>query len=215
MSSANLEELQQWAQENLSRGCSLESLIKGMRDSGYDEHTVRITIRRAQPSCGPGIQGASTETAIETPDRRVPVASQLADPEIVVLRDFLSADECAELIELARTRLARSTTVSRETGRKRRGSASAALWHGRGIPPSLRLFRSCATQLPRPPRSRRPAAGHPAHVSANTGSRRAHRVSASGHDRCPNRRPRYLFHLQHRRCAGRTLRARQLSGDAR
>lgn len=117
MSSANREALRQWAQENLSRGCSLESLIKGMRDSGYDEHTVRITIRRAQPACGPGIQGAATETAIELPDRRVPVACQLTDPEIVVLRDFLSDDECTELIELARARLSRSTTVSRETGR--------------------------------------------------------------------------------------------------
>jgi prolyl 4-hydroxylase len=91
-------------------------MIQAMRDSGHDDPTIIAVARHLEPGSGPQIKGAGTETTLALPDRQVTVASQLADPEIVVLRDFLSAEECAELIELAKSRLARSTTVSRETG---------------------------------------------------------------------------------------------------
>jgi prolyl 4-hydroxylase len=40
----------------------------------------------------------------------------MSNPRVVVFGDLLSAEECAELIALARTRLARSETVATRTG---------------------------------------------------------------------------------------------------
>ena len=49
-------------------------------------------------------------------DRDVRVVMAMTLPRVVVFADLLSADECAELIALARTRLARSETVETKTG---------------------------------------------------------------------------------------------------
>jgi len=94
----------------------VESMIGAMRDAGHAEPVILDVVRHIQPASGPHIRGAGTETSLSLPDQKVTIVSQLADPEIVVLRDFLSAEECSALIEEAKSRLARSTTVSRETG---------------------------------------------------------------------------------------------------
>ncbi len=52
----------------------------------------------------------------ETNDRVVPVLVRTAQPPISVLGNVISADECAELIELARPRLAPSTIVDPYSG---------------------------------------------------------------------------------------------------
>lgn len=116
MTNSNLEALDEWAQHNLERGCTPESLVHSLLDNGYDEAVARRVALRAVPGCGPRIPGAEGLPFIDLPDRRVHVASVLEDPCVVVVRDFLSPVECSELIDESRERLARSTTVSRETG---------------------------------------------------------------------------------------------------
>jgi prolyl 4-hydroxylase len=54
---------------------------------------------------------------IDTSDRVVRVAARTDKPVLAVLRDVLSAEECAGLIERARPRLAPSTIVDPATGR--------------------------------------------------------------------------------------------------
>jgi prolyl 4-hydroxylase len=55
-------------------------------------------------------------TTIWAHDRDVQVLVTMNSPRVIVFGDLLSAQECDEMIALARTRLARSETVQTETG---------------------------------------------------------------------------------------------------
>jgi prolyl 4-hydroxylase len=64
----------------------------------------------------PGAGISAGEPVRRAADRDVRVVLALAEPRLVVFADLISADECAELIALARQRLARSETVETNTG---------------------------------------------------------------------------------------------------
>ena len=64
----------------------------------------------------PGAGITAGTPAIRAGDRDVRVVMAMTMPRVVVFADLLSADECAELIALARSRLARSETVETSTG---------------------------------------------------------------------------------------------------
>jgi prolyl 4-hydroxylase len=64
----------------------------------------------------PGAAVTAGTPAIHAGDRDVRVVMAMTLPRVVVFADLLSADECAELIALARSRLARSETVETSTG---------------------------------------------------------------------------------------------------
>ncbi len=53
-----------------------------------------------------------------TSDRTVPVLARLTKPEVLVLSNVLSHDECSELIRRSEEKLARSTTVDPQTGKE-------------------------------------------------------------------------------------------------
>jgi prolyl 4-hydroxylase len=53
---------------------------------------------------------------LDLEDRRVNILSHMRDPNIVVIGNFLSDEECNGLIEGAKPRLARSLTVATQTG---------------------------------------------------------------------------------------------------
>jgi len=63
---------------------------------------------------GPDLDSAPVQ--LEAGDRQVGVCLSLRQPPLVVLADLLSAQECADVIELARPRLRRSLTVETRTG---------------------------------------------------------------------------------------------------
>ncbi|VTU34393.1 hypothetical protein SRS16CHR_05479 [Variovorax sp. SRS16] len=71
--------------------------------------TTLPAYRHEAPRLRPG-------TAIATSDRIVRVAARAAQPMLAVLNNVLDADECAELIEMARPRLQPSTLVDPQTG---------------------------------------------------------------------------------------------------
>lgn len=116
MNETDFNALHDWALHNLGNGCTPESLMRSLLESGYSESVAIQVIHRALPTSGPTIEDAERRTFIDLPDRRVHIATVLSDPCVIVIRDFLSEEECAGLIDLARARLARSTTVSTETG---------------------------------------------------------------------------------------------------
>jgi prolyl 4-hydroxylase len=86
---------------------ALETTLRGELD-GTDADAP------AKPVPG-GALGAG-KPSLRAADRDVRVVMALTAPRIVVVADLLSADECAELIALARTRLTRSETVETATG---------------------------------------------------------------------------------------------------
>jgi len=125
-------ELRRWIIDQAAAGHPADIVIDAMKASGWDEATaiaaMETTMRghlglangdddgagAARPVPG-GALGAG-KPSLRAGDRDVRVVIALAAPRIVVLADLLSADECGELIALARTRLTRSETVETATG---------------------------------------------------------------------------------------------------
>ena len=64
----------------------------------------------------PGTTLAAGQPTLHAGDREVRVVMAMQSPRIVVVADLLSAEECGELIALARSRLTRSETVETATG---------------------------------------------------------------------------------------------------
>ena len=135
-------ELREWIVEQATSGHSPESVLAAMKASGWAEDTAiqalettlvghvsrlpaggRIDaagrVAAAANDIARPMPGASVSAAtphLDAGDRQVDVLAALGSPRIVVFGNLLSADECAELIELARARLARSQTVETKSG---------------------------------------------------------------------------------------------------
>jgi prolyl 4-hydroxylase len=124
-------ELRQWIVAQASAGHSPDVVLKSMVTSGWQEDVavtaLEDTLRgylvdHAQvnglpvPVLVPDPMAMDGETTLSCGDREVSVVASMRSPRVVVLGGFLSGDECDELIELARERLARSETVQLNTG---------------------------------------------------------------------------------------------------
>ena len=130
-------ELRRWIIAQAAAGYPPDIVVDAMKASGWDEQVaieaLETTMRAHRAGAGDGVPVAA-EAAIElarpvpgaaitagTPaipagDRDVRVVMAMTLPRVVVFAELLSADECAELIALARSRLARSETVETATG---------------------------------------------------------------------------------------------------
>jgi len=95
---------------------ALETTMRGHLGLGGDDASIATPAQGepARPLPGAGITAGTP--AIRAGDRDVRVVMAMTLPRVVVFAELLSADECAELIALARSRLARSETVETSTG---------------------------------------------------------------------------------------------------
>jgi prolyl 4-hydroxylase len=132
-------DLRRWILAQIAAGHSRESVLDAMKASGWDDavaaRALDTTLRDpADPADEAGqaghgslaegeparrVPGASIDAStplLQVGDREVKVLMALALPRVVVFGDLLDADECAELIDLARARLVRSETVETHTG---------------------------------------------------------------------------------------------------
>lgn len=124
-------ELRKWIVDQAQAGHSAESVLKAMLASGWSEdvaiEAMEATLRghlevqaQAQglPAGVPVPDPALDESPlyIDAGDRKVAVLQCMYNPRVVVFGDLLSAEECEQLIELAKPRLARSLTVATKTG---------------------------------------------------------------------------------------------------
>lgn len=142
-------ELRRWIVEQARSGQTPEAVLAAMRASGWDEdvaiEAMELTLQDVLAEQGlpppvpvpaPALEGSpSTLRAL---DRDVQVLMQMSSPRVVVFGALLGADECAQLIELARPRLARSETVQQTTG----GTEVNAARTSRGM-----FFRRGETEL--------------------------------------------------------------------
>lgn len=120
---------QHWIDDNLARGCSLTSMVEAMVRGGIDADVAIQNIHRratqghnnaaAAPS-GPYVyepaRMPSNTGTIHTTHHDVRVALRMAKPVVTLLDQLLTAQECDELVELARVKLKRSTIVDPVTG---------------------------------------------------------------------------------------------------
>ncbi|MGZ5207366.1 MAG: 2OG-Fe(II) oxygenase [Caldimonas sp.] len=124
-------ELREWIVAQTAAGHPPQVVVEAMKASGWNEAvaldaleaTLRGPVGGASgaapgepPRPMPGRAITSATPRLVAGDREVTVLMALAHPRVVVFGDLLSADECAELIALARARLSRSETVETRTG---------------------------------------------------------------------------------------------------
>jgi len=134
-------ELRRWIVAQALAGHPRDIVIDAMKASGWDEavalDALETTMRehlaaaangaaatfddsddaaRAAARPMPGATLAAGQPTLHAGDREVRVVMAMQSPRIVVVSGLLSADECGELIALARTRLTRSETVETATG---------------------------------------------------------------------------------------------------
>ena len=125
-------ELKSWIVAQATAGHPPDIVLDAMKASGWDEDialdALETTMREhlggtaaAAVAVAPAVPVPGRHIAAGTPyvraaDREVKVVMALKLPRVVVFADLISDDECAELIALARTRLARSETVETTTG---------------------------------------------------------------------------------------------------
>jgi prolyl 4-hydroxylase len=124
-------ELRQWMVQQAEAGHSPESVLKAMLASGWSEdvavealeatlrgHLEGQALRQGLPPAVPVPDAALDESPlyVDAGDRQVCVLQVMAAPRVVVFGDLLAAEECEQLIALAKPRLARSLTVATRTG---------------------------------------------------------------------------------------------------
>ncbi len=124
-------QLRQWIVEQAQAGHQAEAVLKSMLASGWSEEvaveamesTLRGQLEQNAVQSGlpppvdvPDLQLQESPLYIDAGDRQVHVLNVMENPRIVVFGNLLSDQECDELIELAKPRLARSLTVATKTG---------------------------------------------------------------------------------------------------
>jgi prolyl 4-hydroxylase len=134
-------ELRRWIVAQAAAGHPPDIVVDAMKASGWEEavalaafettmrehlaaaanggvapidHSATAANSPARPL--PGTTLAAGQPTLHAGDREVRVVMAMQSPRIVVVADLLSAEECGELIALARSRLTRSETVETATG---------------------------------------------------------------------------------------------------
>jgi prolyl 4-hydroxylase len=131
MSQVITHQLREWIISQASAGFAADQVLASMKASGWNED---VAIAAMESTLQAHLQATQQASALPTPvtvpelaiddsplylqleDRRVSVLSAMSDPNIVVIGDFLSTQECDALIEGAKPRMARSLTVETESG---------------------------------------------------------------------------------------------------
>ncbi|CAB3808846.1 2OG-Fe(II) oxygenase [Paraburkholderia fynbosensis] len=130
-------EVRDWIAQNLTRGVAPQAIVRELvdRKNAIELATAMVNAVSSSFLYGTPLPGATLEIggapvtyepeALRVPDgptirlgeRQVRVVSRMQRPAAVLLDDFLSANECEQLIALARPRLNHSTVVDPVTGR--------------------------------------------------------------------------------------------------
>ncbi len=124
-----------WVDENISRGCTPESIIDTLVLNEYNkEYATQLVLRRfaGDTSVELSMQDHSdlsqgyiyeeigvkyTEHVVKTHDREVNVLLTIDQPRIILFGNVISKEECEQLIELSKPKLHRSTTVENVSGK--------------------------------------------------------------------------------------------------
>lgn len=124
-------ELRQWIVAQAQAGCQPEAVLQAMRASGWEEdvaiEALEATLREhlaehakqnnlPEPKLVPEPDLSESPVALDAGDREVKILLSMRNPRVVVFGGLLSDQECDDMIEVSRQRLARSETVDNATG---------------------------------------------------------------------------------------------------
>ncbi|TAG25529.1 MAG: 2-oxoglutarate-dependent dioxygenase [Burkholderiales bacterium] len=131
MSQVITPQLREWIISQAQAGFPADTVLKSMLASGWQED---VAIAAMETTLQAHLQSTQSASALPSPvvvpemavddsplylqleDRKVSLLTAMSDPNIVVIGNFLSDEECDGLIEGAKPRLARSLTVETKTG---------------------------------------------------------------------------------------------------
>jgi prolyl 4-hydroxylase len=124
-------ELRQWIIQQATAGQKPDAVLQAMLASGWTEDVATEALEATlkgylkdhaqanglpEPTAVPEPLVAEGINSIWAGDREVKILFSMMAPRVVVFGGLLSDEECDELVDLARPRLARSETVVNETG---------------------------------------------------------------------------------------------------
>jgi prolyl 4-hydroxylase len=125
-------EAKQWILHRVLAGAGNDQVISELIAAGWQRRAagdalavvltenprarVALAASDAPVEGGPEPDIAEMPLSLDAGDRQVKVLLEMKSPRVVVFGDFLSAQECAALIEAAKPRMAHSETVNRQTG---------------------------------------------------------------------------------------------------
>ncbi|MBS7808458.1 2OG-Fe(II) oxygenase [Variovorax sp. PCZ-1] len=131
MSQVITPQLREWIISQAQAGFPADTVLKSMLASGWQED---VAIQAMESTLQEHLKATQQAAALPTPmtvpelavedsplylqleDRKVSVLTAMSDPNIVVIGNFLSDEECDGLIEGAKPRMARSLTVETKSG---------------------------------------------------------------------------------------------------
>jgi prolyl 4-hydroxylase len=113
-----------WLQENLARGCSVESVVESMISGGFDRDVASAAVSASLLGEVPFSWHYEYDTCPVSPDRIIyahdraiyPVL-RVERPQLILFGNVLTDEECDEVIKLSEGKLERSTVVDPDTGR--------------------------------------------------------------------------------------------------
>jgi len=129
-------DLGDWLVKNLDQGCTPAALIETMVAQRMEPRAARsivqafvhaieartpvpvdsVPLAEQDSSLEPRPPRMKAGPVLQTHDREIRVLARLQQPVLALLSDVVSAEECKELIELARPRLKPSTIVDLQSG---------------------------------------------------------------------------------------------------
>lgn len=145
-------ELRQWIIQQATSGQPPEAVLQAMLASGWTEDVAAEALEETlkgflsdhakanglpEPTPVPEPMATAGTNRVWAGDKEVRIVMSMLAPRVVVFGDLLSHEECDELVELARPRLARSETVVNETGGSEVNTArtSSGMFFDRGENP--------------------------------------------------------------------------------
>jgi prolyl 4-hydroxylase len=153
--------LQSMSEKGWNRDIALELIAKAMGErtdatslssdevAAQAEATTVARIEGARATVMPAPALADQRLYLDLGDRKASVLMSMPEPNIVLLGDFLSKDECDRLIEAARPRMQRSTTADRFTGADQVDSVrtSRGMFFRRGETPLIQTIETRIQRL--------------------------------------------------------------------
>lgn len=128
---------QDWIGENMLRGCSRDIMLKDMLKAGIAKDTAMFNLTNFVPVAGISTgAGTGVQTAVESGDyvqeasylfqfensivtkdgQHIQVAMRVSKPDVVLLDNFMTHEECDAFCELSKSTLTKSTVVDDATG---------------------------------------------------------------------------------------------------
>lgn len=108
-----MDQLTNWIKENTNRGCTIESIVTNALQAGHSSDVINkaIDLANSTNTVATVPWPTTIENKVWCGDKSVDIIMSCTLPKCMLFDSFLSDEECDQLIEIAKDKLARSTTV--------------------------------------------------------------------------------------------------------